>query len=116
MKPGKSQDNKVKIYDLMHYCWRGSGQLLRKMLSHLFYTLGKVQINVTVPPHQQGPTLSCFAALSNWLPVATDPTRKVRPCHAERSEASRRRWRETLRFAQGDMVRLVNLSRTLLHL
>src|SRR6266567_6941693 len=39
-------------------------------------------------------------------------TRKVQPCHPERSEGSRGRPRETLRFAQGDTVRLFKRSRT----
>src|SRR5258708_39709590 len=86
-----------------------------------------VQMHVTVPHHQQGPALSCFAALSISLPLATDPSLRggvtgcdcsnyqgqfvqiepclndqSRYCHPERSEGSLCPSRETLRSAQGD--------------
>jgi hypothetical protein len=33
-----------------------------------------VQMHLTVPHQQQGPALSCFAALSISLPLVTDPS------------------------------------------
>jgi hypothetical protein len=36
--------------------------------------LGMVQMHLTVPHHQQGPALSCFAALSISVPIETDPS------------------------------------------
>jgi len=34
-------------------------------------------MNLTVPAQEKGPALSCFAALSISLPLATDPSRSL---------------------------------------
>ncbi len=40
----------------------------------LLTSLGMVHMHLTVPHQQQGPALSCFAALSISVPIATDPS------------------------------------------
>src|SRR6266571_2309119 len=55
---------------------RKKSSLIHFSVSSIFLNtaVGIVQMNLTVPHQQKGPALSCFAALSLSLPIATDPS------------------------------------------
>ena len=93
-------------------------QVAPSIMKMMAATMGVVEKVVPIPPDYSSEYLRISAgvtyigsnakAKSAWGydPRPLEDGLKVQPRHAERSEASGCRWRQTLRFAQGDKAKI----------